>query len=104
MFFFSRQSKAIWIKVKIPQYIYALLIAGAVFHTPLHASDLMEIYREALEQDAQYSAARAAHQAAQEKLPQGRAGLLPTITLAGVRRRQYIDVGTTMGAGGILAN
>ena len=52
----------------------------------------MEIYREALEQDAQYSAARAAHQAAQEKLPQGRAGLLPTITLAGVRRRQYIDV------------
>lgn len=78
--------------MKIPQYIYALLISGAAFHTPLHATDLMGIYREALEQDAQYSAARAAHQAAQEKLPQGRAGLLPTITLAGVRRRQYIDI------------
>ncbi|MEO6563205.1 MAG: TolC family protein, partial [Nitrosospira sp.] len=77
--------------MKIPQYIYALLIAGAVLHTPLHAADLMEIYREALEQDAQYSAARAAHQAAQEKLPQGRAGLLPTLTLSGVRRRQLID-------------
>lgn len=104
MFFFSRQNKTIWIKVKISQYIYALLIAGAAFHTPLHASDLMEIYREALEQDAQYSAARAAHQAAQEKLPQGRAGLLPTITLGAVRRRQYIDVGTTTGVGGIQNN
>lgn len=98
MLFFSRQNKALWIKVKISQYIYALLIAGAVFHTPLHASDLMEIYREALEQDAQYSAARAAHLAAQEKLPQGRAGLLPTITLAGVRRRQYIDIQSVGGA------
>lgn len=83
-----RQSES---KVKILQYIYALLITGAVLHTPLHAADLMEVYREALEQDAQYSSARAAHQAAQEKLPQGRAGLLPTLTLSGVRRRQLID-------------
>ncbi len=79
--------------MKIPLYIYALLlIVGAASHTPLHAAGLLEIYREALEQDAQYSAARAAHLAAQEKLPQGRAGLLPTVTLAGVRRRQYIDI------------
>ena len=84
--------------MKIPQYIYTLLIAGAALHTPLYAADLMEVYREALEQDAQYSSARAAHQAAQEKLPQGRAGLLPTITLAGVRRRQYIDI-QSVGAG-----
>ena len=77
--------------MKTLQYICALLIAGAVLHTPLHAADLMEVYREALEQDAQYSSARAAHQAAQEKLPQGRAGLLPTLTLSGVRRRQLID-------------
>lgn len=68
-------------------------------HTPLHAADLMEIYREALEQDTQYSSARFAHQAAQEKLPQGRAGLLPTITLAGVRRRQYIDIQSVGGVG-----
>ncbi|MEO6562488.1 MAG: TolC family protein, partial [Nitrosospira sp.] len=77
--------------MKTLQYICALLIAGAVLHTPLHAADLMEVYREALEQDAQYSSARAAHQAAQEKLPQGRAGLLPTLTLSGIRRRQLID-------------
>ncbi|WON74725.1 TolC family outer membrane protein [Nitrosospira sp. Is2] len=52
----------------------------------------MEIYREALEQDALYSSARHAHEAAQEKLPQGRAGLLPTVTLGFVRRRQFIDI------------
>jgi outer membrane protein len=78
--------------VKIPQYIYALLIAGAALHTPIHAADLMEIYRQALEEDALYSAARAAHMAAQERLPQGRAGLLPTLSLAFVKRRQFIDI------------
>jgi outer membrane protein len=87
----SARNKAISKQVKILQYICAVLIAGAVFHTPLQAADLMEVYREALEQDAQYSSARAAHQAAQEKLPQGRAGLLPTLTLSGVRRRQLIE-------------
>jgi outer membrane protein len=73
-------------------------------HAPVCASDLMEIYREALEQDALYSSARHAHEAAQEKLPQGRAGLLPTVTLGFVRRRQFIDIenpnqlGITVGA------
>jgi outer membrane protein len=79
--------------VKIRQYIYALLIAGAALHTPIHAADLMETYRQALEEDALYSAARAAHMAAQERLPQGRAGLLPTLSLAFVKRRQFIDIG-----------
>ncbi len=78
------------IKVKILQYICTSLI-GMLLHTPLHAADLMDVYREALEQDAQYSSARAAYQAAQEKLPQGRAGLLPTVTLQGIRQRQFID-------------
>ena len=77
--------------MKIPQYIYALLIVWAALPAPLHAADLMAIYREALEQDAQYSAARAAYQAALEKLPQGRAGLLPNISFTGNRRRQLID-------------
>jgi outer membrane protein len=78
------------IKVKILQYICTSLI-GMLLHTPLQAADLMDVYREALEQDAQYSSARAAYQAAQEKLPQGRAGLLPTVTLQGIRQRQFID-------------
>ena len=53
--------------------------------------DRVDIYREALDQDAQYAAARAEHKAAQEKIPQGRAGLLPNLTLSGVRKRQMIN-------------
>ena len=77
--------------MNISQYVYAILIIGVTLHTPLNAADLMDVYRDALEHDAEYAAARAVHMAAQEKLPQGRAGLLPTLTLAGVRRRQLID-------------
>lgn len=57
----------------------------------LEAADLMQIYREALEEDAQYGAARAAYVAAQERMPQGRAGLLPDIRLTGVGQNQYIE-------------
>jgi outer membrane protein len=87
-----RQLKTSAIIVKALQYICALLI-GAALHAPVRASDLMEIYREAQEQDALFSAARYAHAAAQERLPQGRAGLLPTVSLAFVRRRQWIEIG-----------
>ena len=41
--------------------------------------DLLQVYREALVSDAQYAAARATAEAGREKLPQGLAGLLPTI-------------------------
>lgn len=77
--------------MNISQYVYAVLIIGVTLHTPLNAADLMDIYRDALEHDAQYASARAAHMAAQEKLPQGRAGLLPTISLSGLLKRQRID-------------
>lgn len=46
-----------------------------------HAADLMAVYRDAVAYDAQFAAARAALDAGREKLPQGRAGLLPTIGL-----------------------
>jgi outer membrane protein len=52
--------------------VVALLAAGTV-----QAADLFSIYQEALAKDARYQSARAAYQAAQERLPQGRAGLLP---------------------------
>lgn len=57
----------------------------------LQAADLMQIYREALTEDTQYGAARAAYVAAQERLPQGRAGLLPDIRLTGIGQNQYIE-------------
>ncbi|MDP1558823.1 MAG: TolC family outer membrane protein [Nitrosomonas sp.] len=80
--------------MKFLQYIYILLIVGitgAAPPTPLYAADLMDIYREALDRDAQYQSARSVYQAAQEKLTQGRAGLLPNITLSGTRQTQLIN-------------
>ena len=59
---------------------------------PVHAADLMEIYRQALSQDAIYASARAAWQAGQEKLPQGRALLLPSVNLTG--NTTYNEVNT----------
>jgi outer membrane protein len=56
----------------------AFLIAPAGF-----AADLLDVYREARAQDAQFASAQAAYQAGVEKLPQGRAGLLPLINLGG---------------------
>ncbi len=46
------------------------------------SADLVTIYREARDADAVYAGARASYLAGQEKLPQGRAGLLPAVTLS----------------------
>ncbi|MBI2313993.1 MAG: channel protein TolC, partial [Betaproteobacteria bacterium] len=58
------------------------LVPGLLSIGSALAADLMEVYREAVVKDAQYAAAKAAHAAAQEKLPQGRAGLLPAVNLS----------------------
>ncbi|MGH8730273.1 MAG: TolC family outer membrane protein, partial [Burkholderiales bacterium] len=52
----------------------ALLAAG-----PALSADLLAVYREALLQDAVYASAKAQYRAAQERLPQGRALLLPNV-------------------------
>jgi outer membrane protein len=59
----------------------AILISTA-FAPVAEAANLMDIYREAQARDAGIASARAAHQAGQEKLPQGRALLLPVINLS----------------------
>jgi len=51
------------------------------------SADLLDVYRDALANDAQYAAARAELQAGQERRIQGRAGLLPNLqATAGVSR------------------
>lgn len=60
----------------------AWLVAAPLFSTSLFAADLMQIYRDAQDNDPTYAAARATLAAGQEKLPQGRAGLLPSINLS----------------------
>lgn len=57
-----------------------LLLGAASF--PLHAENLLDVYRLAKTRDAVYGAAQAAYRAGLEKLPQGRALLLPSIGLS----------------------
>ncbi|MDP3538456.1 MAG: TolC family outer membrane protein [Azonexus sp.] len=61
----------------------AWLLAYPLLATPLYATDLMQVYRDAQDNDANYAAARSSLDAGREKMPQGRAGLLPSLTLSG---------------------
>jgi outer membrane protein len=61
--------------------IATLALIPILTATPALAANLSDIYRLAREHDAAYAAARQAQRAGQEKIPQGRAGLLPTVTL-----------------------
>lgn len=56
----------------------ALAAAGAA-----QAADLLQVYRDALTFDAQIAAARAQLEAGRERVPQARAGLLPSLNLSG---------------------
>lgn len=47
------------------------------------AADLIQVYQQALANDAQYASARAALAAGMERVPQGMAGLLPQIAVSG---------------------
>ena len=59
----------------------SLCLIGCFFTNGAGAADLLSAYHAAVTYDAQFAAARAALDAGREKLPQGRAGLLPNIGL-----------------------
>jgi len=59
------------------------LAAGALLAAPVAVgANLGEIYKLARSNDAKLAAARETYRAGQEKLPQGRAGLLPNLSLS----------------------
>ncbi|WP_374564133.1 TolC family protein, partial [Nitrosomonas sp.] len=76
--------------MKLTQWVFTAVI-GILPVSVLQAADLMSIYQEALSQDSQYRSARAAYQASQEKLVQGRAGFLPSVTLSANRTEQQVN-------------
>ena len=67
----------------------SLLFLGLPF--VVHGEDLVQVYRDAQRYDAVYSAAKFALEAGREKLPQGRALVLPTLNLSGSAQRSRID-------------
>ncbi|MFZ6799473.1 TolC family outer membrane protein [Undibacterium sp. Di24W] len=80
--------------------IIASVIATAFLSFNAGASDLLQIYKEALVNDAQFSAARASKVAGQERSVQGRSALLPRVGLTGgvnkTRSEFDPDVGATV--------
>ena len=71
----------------------AALIAGLLASTgTLAAEDLLSVARAALANDAQFQSARAQREATSEKLPQARAGLLPSLTLNGTTQWNDVEI------------
>jgi len=65
--------------MKPTSFILATLLAASA---PAQAAGLLDVFRAAQANDPVFAAARAVRQAGQEKLPQGRALLLPNINLS----------------------
>jgi len=72
--------------------LIATLIAGAFLSANAQAVDLLQVYKDALANDAQFASARATLAAGEEKSTQGRAGLLPSVALTGSYARTGLNV------------
>jgi outer membrane protein len=71
----------------------SLLVAGLFMTPAVHAADLLQAYREALSSDPVYASARYTRDSGLEALPQGRAGLLPLVTVVGnTLENRYLEV------------
>jgi outer membrane protein len=67
--------------------LIAVLIASAFLTLNAQAADLIQVYQQALANDATYASARSSLAAGEERITQGRAGLLPTISASGSNLR-----------------
>ncbi|WP_343655973.1 TolC family outer membrane protein [Cupriavidus sp.] len=77
---------AVSVAARKPLVLAAALLAWLPMPSAL-AADLLQVYRDAQANDAQFASARSQLLATREKLPQGRAGLLPQIAgTAGAQR------------------
>jgi len=70
----------------------APLLIVALCATPARAADLLQIYRDALANDATYGSARATRDAGVESLPQGLAQILPTLNATGFNQANNVDI------------
>lgn len=64
-----------------PLSLTALVLSLGLVHTPSFSQTLTDTYRKAQTEDTQYRAATKAMQATLEKVPQARAGLLPSVSI-----------------------
>ena len=74
-----------------PVTVAILSIVAIVAPAPVLATDLMDVYREALSQDPVYSSARYSYEVVKETVPQARAGVLPSISFSLGANRNHRD-------------
>jgi len=74
----------------MPRFCLALSLTVPLPVVPAGAADLLQIYRDALANDATYASARATRDAGLESLPQGLAQILPTLNATAFT--QYNDI------------
>ena len=77
------------------RFIRLLPLALAAAALPAAAEDLLQVYREAQRYDAVYGAARFSLDAGRERIPQGRALLLPSLNLTANLAAQRIELEST---------
>src|ERR1700704_1260203 len=77
----------------MPRLCVALSLTVALSAVPTRAADLLQIYRDALANDATYASARATRDAGLESLPQGLAQLLPTVNATAFTQYNDIAIG-----------
>jgi outer membrane protein len=74
--------------------LIAVLITSAFLTLNAQAADLIQVYQQALANDATYASARSSLTAGQERITQGRSGLLPSISANGNNLRNSGDATT----------
>jgi outer membrane protein len=74
--------------------LIAVLITSAFLTLNAQAADLIQVYQQALANDATYASARSSLAAGQERTIQGRSGLLPVISANGSNLRNSGDLTT----------
>lgn len=70
----------------------AVLIASAFFSLNASAADLIQVYQQALANDATYASARASLAVGMERVPQGKSLLFPTISASGSITKNNTDI------------
>jgi outer membrane protein len=71
--------------------LIAVLITSAFLTLNAQAADLIQVYQQALANDATFASARSSLTAGQERITQGRSGLLPSISASGNNLRNSGD-------------
>lgn len=74
----------------------AVVLLAGLLSAPAWSADLLTVYRQALANDARFAAARAEREAGQERVVQGRAGLLPNVVLSANTTWNEVEVRTVL--------